>query len=99
MRDRRWDRGVKVTVREYYHLRDADRTEPQERRYRAVQDAIDAVGQYEDGGARLHLLRLLYWPGTHTIEGAALMVPCSVRTAKRWNRVFLSLVERNLNLP
>lgn len=99
MRDRRWDRGVKATVREYCRIRYIERDEGQERRYRAVQAAIDSTERRNDGESRMRLLRMLYWPGTHTIEGAALMVPCSERTAKRWNRTFLALVEKNLDLP
>lgn len=99
MRDRRWDRGVKVTVREYCRIRYIERDEGQERRYRAVQAAIDSTERRNDGESRMRLLRMLYWPGTHTIEGAALQIPCSVRTAKYWVRDFLREVEVNLDLP
>lgn len=99
MRDRRWDGGVKATVKEYYHIQLLVRDEKQERRFRAVRDAIATTERQENGEARLRLLKALYWPGTHTIEGAALTIPCSVRTAKYWVRSFLSEVERNLDLP
>lgn len=99
MRDRRWDGGVKATVKEYYHIRQIARDEKQERRFRAVRDAIATTERQENGESRLRLLKALYWPGTHTIEGAALDIPCSVRTAKRWNRLFLAVVEKNLDLP
>lgn len=46
---------------------------------------------YQD---RMKLIGLLYWSGErYNYEGAAMNVPCSVATVKRWNSSFLQYVE------
>lgn len=43
---------------------------------------------------RMKLIRLLYWSAErYNYEGAAMNVPCSVATVKRWNSSFLQYVE------
>lgn len=43
---------------------------------------------------RMKLIRLLYWSKEQlNYEGAAMRVPCSVATVKRWNSSFIQYVE------
>lgn len=68
------------------------------REQEAVQAAIDATESAENGAARLKLIRLVHLERTHTLDGAALFVPCSERTAHRWQRSFFEEVARNRGL-
>jgi hypothetical protein len=63
-----------------------------QREYEAVRRAIDATERYSNGRDRLKVIRLVLWDRTHTLEGAALMVPCSYRTARRWHTEFICMV-------
>lgn len=64
----------------------------------AVQAAIDATERMADGEARLRVIRLVHWKRTHQLEGAALLIPCSRRTAAYWQRKFFEEVARNRDL-
>lgn len=63
-----------------------------QREYEAVRAAIDATERYNNGRDRLKTIKLVLWDGTHTIEGAALQIPCSWRTAAQWHGEFIRLV-------
>lgn len=64
----------------------------------AVEAAIRATKRRKDGGERLDLIRLVYWPKRYdqaeTIEEAAAKIPVSRRTAMRWHRDFILTVAR-----
>lgn len=64
----------------------------EQREYEAVRRAIATTERYRDGLDRLKIIKMMYWDKTHTMEGAALMIPCSIATAKRWNGEFVRLV-------
>ena len=70
-----------------------------QRRLEAVQQAIRETERRPNGTHRLRVVELVYFKRSHTLQGAALMVPCSYRTAKRWHRDFICQVARNLDLP
>ena len=63
-----------------------------QREYEAVRRAIATTERYRDGQDRLKVIRLVFWDGTHTLEGAALQVPCSFWTAQNWHCEFIRLV-------
>ncbi len=63
----------------------------------AVDAAIAATEQMQNGPARMMVIDLVLWKGTHTLEGAALEVPCGKRTAERWHSAFLKETARNFN--
>ena len=68
----------------------------EQREYDAVEFAIRCtVSNYpRDYQDRLKLLTALYWDSTRrTIAGAAMLVPCSERTAKTWNAEFVQRVD------
>lgn len=61
----------------------------------AVDAAIAATEQMQNGPARLMVIDLVLWKGTHTLEGAALEVPCGYETAKRYQQNFIKSVAEN----
>lgn len=63
-----------------------------QREYEAVRQAIATTERYKDGRDRLKVIRLVMWDRSHTLEGAALQVPCSIWTAQNWHCEFVRLV-------
>lgn len=61
----------------------------------AVKRAIEQTEQLENGKERLQVIELVFFKQTHTLEGAALMVPCHYKTAQGWHNDFIRLVARN----
>ena len=64
----------------------------------AVQQAIDETDRMENGKERLQVVDLVFFRQTHTLEGAAMMIPCSERTARRWHTDFIKLVAKKYGL-
>ena len=64
----------------------------------AVSAAVCETGELLDGGDRLKLVQLIFWDKTHTLEGAALAVNCSERTARRWHTEFIRCVAKHYGL-
>ena len=69
-----------------------------QREYEAVRRAISTTERYPNGRDRLKIVKLVLWDRSHTLEGAALMVPCSGITAKRWHGEFIILVAKYYGL-
>lgn len=63
-----------------------------QREYEAVHRAVETTKQYSNGRSRLAIIKMVLWDGKYTLEGAAMMVPCSVRHAKEWHGDFIRLV-------
>lgn len=63
--------------------------------YDAVRRAVELTEKYPNGQARLKVIRLVFWDRGHTLEGAALKVPCSPSCAKEWHGDFIRLVASN----
>ena len=70
----------------------------QQREYEAVRRAVEATGRYRNGADRLKVIRLVLWDRSHTLEGAALTVPCSYMTARRYHCDFIIHVAKNYGL-
>lgn len=64
----------------------------------AIKKAIDVTLMMPDGNNHLKVIRLMYWEGTRTLDGAALAIPCDRATAARWQRKFFEEVARNRDL-
>ena len=64
----------------------------------AVSQAVIETVSMQDGEERLKFIRLVFWDKTHTLEGAAMAVNCSDRTARRWHTDFIKCVARNYGL-
>lgn len=69
-----------------------------QREYEAVRRAIEVTERYANGRDRLAVIQLVLWDKSHTLAGAALMVPCSEVTAWRWHSEFIRLVAKNYGL-
>ena len=65
---------------------------------KAVEAAIQETRLLPDGAERLKVVDLVLWRRTHLVAGAAMMVPCSERTAVRWHGDFIRLVGKKFGL-
>lgn len=69
----------------------------QQRRLDAVEYALNVSSTLSSGPSRVKLIELLYFTRRcPDLQTAALMVPCSVQTAKLWNSDFLLLVRSKM---
>ena len=84
-------RGVECAVIKKLTKRDMEE-------YEAVSAAIRATERLPNGKARLEIIDLVYWQGTHTLAGAGLQVGYSYRHSQRVSEQFAYLVAENLNL-
>lgn len=73
-------------------------TRTESKGWSSVKKAIDSTERMGNGLARLNVIRMVYWDGTHTLNGAALEIPCDRSTAARWQRKFFEDVARNRGL-
>lgn len=64
----------------------------------AVDGAVETTEHMENSLERLKVIRMVHWDRTHTLEGAALSIPCSRRTVAYWQREFFEEVARNRGL-
>lgn len=69
----------------------------QQRRLEAVEQAVRISATLTSGQSRVKLIELVYFTRRcPDLQTAALMVPCSVQTAKLWNSDFLLLVRSKM---
>lgn len=94
-----WWNRVRAAVRAYPARMGKYLTGEEKREQDAVQAAIDTTVMMCGGGDRLAVIRMVHWERTHSLEGAALMIPCSRATAARWQRSFFKEVARRLDAP
>lgn len=69
-----------------------------QREYEAVRRAIEQTEQYSNGRERLKVIKLVFWDRSHTLEGAAMVVPCHYKTAQGWSNTFIRLVAKKYGL-
>lgn len=69
-----------------------------EREYLGVKRAVDGVKKRSDGDEILHLVELVFWKQTHTLQGAADRCHVSYSTAARWHGNFVRAVARHMGL-
>lgn len=86
-----WWGYVKGMIRRYPNRNTARERE-------AVEKAIERTGEMPDGAARLALVKLVFWRGTHTLSGAAQKCCVSGRTARRWHTEFIRTVAGEFGL-
>ena len=82
-----WWSYVKDILRRY-----PDKTNENESE--AVRKAVEKTEELVDGKDRMSVIRMVFFKETHTLQGAALNVPCSYETAKIWTQQFIRLVAR-----
>ncbi len=63
-----------------------------QREYEAVHRAVAATERMAAGKDRLKIIDLVFWKRSHTLDGAALSISCSYRTARRYHADFIMLV-------
>ena len=66
-----------------------------ENEYAAVAAAMAETERRKNGADRLKIVCMVLLEGSHTLEGAALTIPCSRRTAQRYHADFLHSVGRH----
>ena len=77
-------------------LRELPRQE--QRELEAVQKAIEKTAALPAGRERLLVIDLVLLKKSHTLDGAAMQVPCSWRTAAQYHGEFIHLVAKHLEL-
>ena len=63
-----------------------------QREYEAVRKAIATTELMSASRDRLKVVELVFWKRSHTLDGAALTIPCSYRTARRYHSDFVMTV-------
>lgn len=63
-----------------------------QREFEAVHRAIETIKKSQNAKSVLYIIKLVYWERRYTLEGAAMLVPCSIATAKRYHGDFIRLV-------
>lgn len=63
-----------------------------QREYDAVTKAIELTRRRQNGADRLALIDLVFWKGTHNLQGAAMRLHISYDTAKLYHKEFIRLV-------
>ena len=69
-----------------------------QREYEAVRSAVKATEQMPNGADRIQLINLVFWRRSHTLEGAALKLGYSSRTARRYHTEFIRTVASHYGL-
>lgn len=100
-RRKAWWGYVKSFIRKYKFLKDMEpkeMTETEMREVDAVKAAVDATLKLNDGEIRIRLVDIIFWKRTHTLEGAAMILHISERTARRWHTEFIRTVAKEFGL-
>lgn len=92
-----WWGYVKGMIRRFPKM-DESATGNEMKEYTAVKEAAEETSRMEDGGDRITLIDLVFWKQTHTLPGAAMKIPCSERTGRRWHTDFIKLVAQKYGL-
>ena len=94
----RWWGYIKAIIRNYPSVEDRSVQGILLKEKEAVICAIKQTEHMESGTDRMKVIGMVFFQQTHTLEGAALMIPCGYETAKRWVQQFIKLVARNMGL-
>jgi hypothetical protein len=65
----------------------------------AIDRALDRQREYYNGEARVKMVELVYFKGTHTLAGAAVATGYAEETVKKWNLELLSNIDGRLDRP
>lgn len=69
-----------------------------QREYESVRQAIRITNRMPNGVDRIKLIELVFWRQSHTLEGAAMCIPCSYRQARRYHTDFIFAVAKAYGL-
>lgn len=90
-----WWSYIKAIIRRYPSLKGRELSGIAMREKEAVDAAIAATERMQNGRDRLAVVDMVFWKQTHTLSGAALMIPCGYETAKRWQQQFIKQVAKS----
>lgn len=97
-----WWPYIREIIREYPEgLSHKDAHDPSRvkiKDFESVREAIIVAEREERSRERLKVIKMVHWDRTHTLEGAALEIPCDRSTVARWQRKFFEEVARNRGL-
>lgn len=93
-----WWGYIKAIIRRYPSSNDPVMSMIRIKEKNAVREAIEATKDMKDGTDRLKIIDMVFWKKTHTLSGAAMRIPCSERTARRWHTEFIKEVAKNFGL-
>ena len=94
----KWWGYIKAIIQEYPKVQPSDLSGVALREHEAVKKAVGDTLKLDGGTNRMSVISMVHWKQTHTLEGAALAVPCGYATAARWQRRFFEEVARNRDL-
>lgn len=63
---------------------------------KAIEQAISYTKGVTCGYERMKLINAVFFDKTHTLAGAAMLIPCSYETAKRWQQQFIREVAKGI---
>lgn len=90
---------MKSMIRRYNKRKDTEGLSGTEaRECEAVRRAIENTLLLNGGTERIELVDIIFWKRTHTIQGAAMVLHLSDRTAQRWHSEFIREVARQFGL-
>ncbi len=94
----KWWGYIKTIIQEYPKVQPSDLSGVALREHEAVKKAVGDTLKLDGGTNRMSVISMVHWKQTHTLEGAALAVPCSRRTAAYWQKEFFERSARNMGL-
>lgn len=87
-----WWGYVRAMIRNYPNVKGAQVTGTTRREKEAVEAAIFHTAELKNGAERLRVVDMVFFQQTHQLVGAAMSIPCSYATAKRWQQAFIRQV-------
>lgn len=93
-----WWGYIKSIIRGYAKRKDLELKGNEKREIEAVQKAIEKTKTLASGEERIALVDIIFWKRTHTIQGAAMVLHLSERTAQRYHSDFIREVARQFGL-
>ena len=75
------------------------RTKNEQKRVEIVRRVLETVERMPNAMGRMEIIKRVYFDGTHTLQGAALLLPVSERQAQKWNRELMETMEKIMDLP
>ena len=100
-RRKAWWGYVKSFIRKYKFMKDVspkEMTETEQKELDSVKAAIESTLLLNEGELRIKLVDIIFWKKTHTLEGAAMILNVSYRTARRWHTEFILTVAKEFGL-
>lgn len=90
-RNRGWWGYMKYITRKYGSVKSPS-SDLERRELDAVKRAVDETFRVRDGVSRIEFIEMIYWRRSHSLQGAAMKIGISERTALRWHGEFIKTV-------